>query len=621
MGLLDHKGSLRGRKLQRSPATQRRSPVSPAHPAGAPWHPTKPIWQIYKPALYAVAVATEKERKLYFKTALTEQERVITEHLEAVVFQEMERRDALIERAFAEGRGPEQAELTPLQKKAAVAAVMLQDGLNLPLPFSATPRKVSCSSASPAVRGTPLIIHRKDEEGFKEESWETVSEMSRYLHYYGFEPSTQRRVKGMSGRMIDTIRAVAKNTPSKKDDDDEPNALSQNYRDIVADFITQEKAVFVSRRNGGAGIGSPATEGGSGNLFHKNSLVHHSGSTTGSLLKGIAHLARQSSAQHSSGSTESLLKDIQLLAPKKSLQLSPKKSFQFTSSSATRSFCGNDDSQESSLNDSEDHTLFSNASTDSAPLILINSNETTTTTRHAIFDCKDGALEPIQLVDFQNSVSAPGGLARNETIYSQPEIVGGSRSMVALAFCRPPSPALAGGETPQRISTSIGGPLSPLADDDKTPKPVCTSLPGGMKRVNTMKNLHASRGAPSMSDLYSCADDIASPVPFSAAYDAGDMARNRRRGRIQEDDDNRELSPRHSVVELSEQAIVARRLEEATKAKERKSITPEERRKQQKKAKAQIKLDYAEQLMDQASKMAEKQRQRLGNIEDRKSVV
>lgn len=171
----------------------------------------------------------------------------------------------------------------------------------------------------------------------------------------------------------------------------------------------------------------------------------------------------------------------------------------------------------------------------------------------------------------------------SSTIISKPQVMGASQSMGDLS-------------SPLRSATSTSAD-GQEGDEQKTPKlNRAKTTSGGMKRLLTMSNLHASQlrdeyGGIASSDIYSDADEITTPIPFSATIAAGDNARNRRHRRfldtgkqVEEIDDlswsatvgsqwEFKKNNRKSVQYLDKKRVVSHRLDEES-SKGKNLLTP-----------------------------------------------
>lgn len=159
------------------------------------------------------------------------------------------------------------------------------------------------------------------------------------------------------------------------------------------------------------------------------------------------------------------------------------------------------------------------------------------------------------------------------TIISNPQVLGASQSMGDLSSpLRSATPIPADGQEgdEQKTSTLIRAKTTSGTSD-------------GMKRLFTMSNLHAYQlrdeyGGVASSDIYSDADEITTPIPFSATIAAGDNARRRRRlvdtlKQVEEIDDlswnatvgsqsEFKKNNRKSVQYLDKKRVVSQRLDE-----------------------------------------------------------
>lgn len=166
------------------------------------------------------------------------------------------------------------------------------------------------------------------------------------------------------------------------------------------------------------------------------------------------------------------------------------------------------------------------------------------TIRDEIFNGKNESLRSEDLASSSRSFATLKPQASTETIVYKPQASERSETESNLSSTIIFNPQVLG------ASQSMGDLSSPLrsamptpadgqeGDEQKTPtlnRAKTTS--GGMKRQLTMSNLHASQlpdeyGGVASSDIYSDADEITTPIPFSATIAAGDNARNRRHRRF-----------------------------------------------------------------------------------------
>lgn len=218
--------------------------------------------------------------------------------------------------------------------------------------------------------------------------------------------------------------------------------------------------------------------------------------------------------------------------------------------------------------------------------------------RDEIFNGKSGSLCSEDLASPSKGFVTLKPQASSETIVYKPQASERSQTESNLSSTIIFNPQVLG------TSQSMGDLSSPLrpedgqeGDEQKTPtlnRAKTTS--GGMKRQLTMSNLHASQlrdeyGGVASSDIYSDADEITTPIPFSATIAAGDNARDRRHRRfldtgkqVEEIDDlswnatvgsqsEFKKNNRKSVQYLDKKRVVSQRLDEES-SKGKNLLTP-----------------------------------------------
>lgn len=220
------------------------------------------------------------------------------------------------------------------------------------------------------------------------------------------------------------------------------------------------------------------------------------------------------------------------------------------------------------------------------------------TIRDEIFNGKNGSLRSEVLASLSGSFATLKPQASTETIVYKPQASERSETKSNLSSTIISNPQVLG------QSQSMGHLSSPLhsatptpADGQEGDKQKTLTLnrakttSGGMKRLLTMSNLHAFQlrdeyGGVASSDVYSDADEITTPIPFSATIAAGDNARNRRHHRFSdtgkeflEIDDlswnatvgsqsEFEKNNRKSVQYLDKKRVVSQGLEKSFKGKD-----------------------------------------------------
>ena len=221
------------------------------------------------------------------------------------------------------------------------------------------------------------------------------------------------------------------------------------------------------------------------------------------------------------------------------------------------------------------------------------------TIRDEIFDGEDGSLRSEKLASTSRSFATLKPQASNETIVHKPQTSkrGGTERKLSSTIIYNPQ-VLGASQSMGDLSSSLRSATPTPVDgqegyEQNTPTlNRATTTSGDMKRMLTMSNLHASQlrdeyGGVASSDIYSDADEITTPIPFSATIAAGDNARNRRHCRfldtgkqVEEIDDlswNATVASqsgfkkrnRKSVQYLNKKRVVSQRLdEESSKGKD-----------------------------------------------------